>query len=289
VQNFWEVRKVYKLWVVCVPTNRPIARESWPDRVFPTEEVKFRAIAGEVKRLQAKGRPVLVGTRSVETSEKLSELLNQLGVPHQVLNARPEIADKEADIVAQAGRPGAVTIATNMAGRGTDIILGGNAEAKAWGKLKKKYASRLDVPRDEWNQVVHEIEEEDNLKELHQQVVAAGGLHVLGTERHEAIRIDRQLAGRAGRQGDPGSCQFFMSLEDELLEGLGPRRQEQLKQFGRNNADDEDYHWDKFLPLFHNAQRRIERRHYRQRVDLVIYEKNRQEILKDLGADPYVD
>jgi preprotein translocase subunit SecA len=288
-QNFWEVRKVYKLWVVCVPTNQPVIRENRPDRVYPTEDTKFRVIVDEVRRMRDKGRPVLVGTRSVEKSEKLSKLLVEAGINHQVLNARPEIADKEADVVAQAGRPGTITIATNMAGRGTDIILGGNAETIAWTHLRKKYAHRHDVPIEEWRRTVEEIEARQNLRELHEQVVQAGGLHVIGTERHEAIRIDRQLAGRAGRQGDPGSAQFFLSLEDELLEGLGPRRQEALKQVGRKYADDVSNSWQKHLSAFHRAQRRIERRHYRQRVDLVIYEKNRQEILKDLGADPYVD
>jgi preprotein translocase subunit SecA len=288
-QNFWEVRKVYKLWVVCVPTNRPVIRESMPDRVFPTEDTKLRAIVDEVRRARDEGRPVLVGTRSVEKSEKLGRLLVEANIPHQVLNARPEIADKEADIVAQAGRPGTVTIATNMAGRGTDIILGGNAETLAWTHLRKKYAHRHDVPIEEWRKTVEEIEARQNLKEQHEQVVQAGGLHVLGTERHEAIRIDRQLAGRAGRQGDPGSSQFFLSLDDELLEGLGPRRQAALKALGEKNEDDEEHDWQKLLPEFYRAQRRVERRHYRQRVDLVIYERNRQEILKDLGADPYVD
>lgn len=288
-QNLWEVRKVYKIWVVCVPTNRPVIREAWPDRVFPTEDRKFEAIVEEVKRLRAEGRPILVGSRSVEKSEKLSKLLIEAGIDHQVLNARPEIADKEADIVAQAGRPGTVTIATNMAGRGTDIILGGNAETIAWTHLRKKYAHRHDVPIEEWRQTVEEIEARQNLKEQHEQVVQAGGLHVLGTERHEAIRIDRQLAGRAGRQGDPGSCQFFLSLDDELLEGLGPRQENALKELGKNKEDDDSHPWQDYAPEFQRAQRRVERRHYRQRVDLVIYERNRQEILKDLGADPYVD
>jgi preprotein translocase subunit SecA len=289
VQNFWELRKVYKLWVVCVPTNRPVIRDALPDRVFATEDQKFRALVGDIKRLHEKGRPVLVGTRSVDKTERIGQLLAELNVPHQVLNARPEVADKEAEIVAQAGRPGTVTIATNMAGRGTDIILGGNAEALAWSRLRKKYNHRHDVPAEEWNRTLEEIEAEGNFKVLHDQVVQAGGLHVIGTERHEAIRIDRQLAGRAGRQGDPGSCQFFLSLEDELLEGLGPRRQQGLKALGQKYATEVEVPWDGYLPLFRRAQKRVERRHFRQRVDLVTYEKNRQEILKDLGADPYVD
>jgi preprotein translocase subunit SecA len=240
-QNFWEVRRVYKIWVVTVPTNRLMIREQWPDRVFPTEDVKFDAVAEEIRRLQELGRPVLVGTRSVEKSEKLSERLRHLGVEHQVLNAK--LHEQEAKIVEGAGEPGRVTIATNMAGRGTDIKLGPG-------------------------------------------VAEAGGLHVLGTERHEARRIDRQLAGRSARQGDPGSCQFFLALDDELLEGLGPVRQEHMRQTGLRGGN---VNWQKYAALFLRAQRRVERRHYRQRVDLMHYERQRQEILKDLGADPYVD
>ncbi len=241
LQNRWEIRRVYKIWVVCVPTNRPVIREQWPDRVFPNEEAKFNAVVEEVMRLKSLGRSVLIGTRSVEKSEKLSELLTAAGITHQVLNARQH--EQEAKIVAEAGLHGRVTIATNMAGRGTDI-----------------------KPAPE--------------------VLAAGGLHVLGTERHEALRIDRQLAGRAGRQGDPGSAQFFLSLEDELLEGLGPKKQEKWKEFGRRGGQRD---WDQYLYLFRRAQRRVERRHYKNRVDLLVHEKQRQEILKDLGADPYVD
>ena len=240
-QNWWEIRRVYKLWVVQVPTNRPVIRGQWPDRVFPTEEAKFDAVADEIVRLRALGRSVLVGTRSVDKSEKLSERLQKLGVDHQVLNAKQH--EREAQIVEQAGLSGRVTIATNMAGRGTDI-------------------------------------KPDPI------VLDAGGLHVLGTERHEALRIDRQLSGRSGRQGDPGSAQFFLSLEDELLEGLGPYRQETLKERGQQGGSVD---WQKFQTYFVKAQRRLEGRHYRQRLDLMMYEKQRQEILKDLGADPYVD
>jgi preprotein translocase subunit SecA len=240
-QNWWEIRRVYKIWVVCVPTNRPIQRAHWPDRVYPTEEAKFDAVVEEIVRLKAGGRAVLIGTRSVEKSEKLSEKLKAVGVEHQVLNAR--LHEQEAKIVEHAGEAGRVTIATNMAGRGTDI-------------------------------------------KPSREVIEAGGLHVLGTERHEALRIDRQLAGRSGRQGDPGSAQFFVSLEDELLEGLGESKQEALQQRGRRGGGEE---WDRYQPRFEKAQRRVERRHYRSRVDLLVHEKQRQEILKDLGADPYVD
>ncbi|HMC65248.1 MAG TPA: preprotein translocase subunit SecA [Gemmataceae bacterium] len=240
-QNFWELRRVYKLWVVRVPTNQPVIRQQWPDRVFATEDDKFDAIAAEVARLRDLGRAVLIGTRSVEKSEKLSVRLDKLGVEHQVLNAR--FHEQEAQVVARAGEPGRVTIATNMAGRGTDIKLGSG------------------VPE-------------------------VGGLHVLGTERHEARRIDQQLAGRSARQGDPGSCQFFLSLEDELLEGLGPKKQFALRARGQRGGD---FDTPAYQQLFLRAQRRLERRHFRQRVDLMMYEKQRQEILKDLGADPYVD
>jgi len=240
-QNWRELRRVYKLRVVCVPTNRPIIRQQWPDRVFPTEVAKFAAVVDEVQRLQASGRPVLIGTRSVEKSEVLSRRLEEAGIAHQVLNAKQH--GLEAQIVAEAGQAGRVTIATNMAGRGTDIKLGPG-------------------------------------------VAEAGGLHVLGTERHESIRIDRQLAGRSGRQGDPGSSQFLLCLEDELLEALGARRQEAYRALGRTG---QIQRWRKPHRIFTKAQRRLERRHYLQRVDLLLYERNRQDILKDLGADPYVD
>lgn len=285
-QNFWELRRVYKLWVVCVPTNRPCIREQLPDRVFPTEDAKFDAVVEEVKKKRAQGRPVLIGTRSVEKSEKLSQRLLLAGVDHQVLNARPDKYGKEAEIIAQAGRWGAVTIATNMAGRGTDILLGGNAEFLAWARLKDSYPTRLDVPADIWNRTVETIEATEKIHEERKLVARAGGLHVIGTERHEARRVDRQLVGRSARQGDPGSCQFFLSLEDELLEGLGQERQAELAEIGRRGGEQS---WDGYLQYFHTAQRRLENRHYRQRVDLMIYERQRQEILKDLGADPYVD
>ncbi len=168
-----------------------------------------------IRRIERRGRPILVGTVSIERSELISKMLDKKGIPHQVLNAKHH--QREAEIVAQAGRKGAVTIATNMAGRGTDIVLGGNPEALAWAQLQEKYATRLDVPQEEWDALVEEIEQQEKMKAEGREVAEMGGLHILGTERHEARRIDLQLRGRCGRQGDPGSSRFFLSLEDDLM------------------------------------------------------------------------
>lgn len=239
--NFWELRKVYKRWVTKVPTNRPVKRVQLTDAVYPTEQAKFEAAVAQIAAMLAQGRPVLVGTRTVDKSEKLSAMLKAAQIPHEVLNARQDA--RENDIVAQAGQRGKVTVATNMAGRGTDIKLGlGVAEC--------------------------------------------GGLHVLGTERHEAERIDRQLAGRAGRQGDPGTAQFLLCLEDQLLEGLGSKRFQSLRKLASSGATRP---WGVFRRLFKKAQRRLESKFYRQRLDLMNYDRQRQEMLQDLGADPYVD
>jgi preprotein translocase subunit SecA len=171
----------------------------------------------EVDDSDRRGRPMLIGTTDVEKSEKLSAMLKRRGIKHELLNAKPEFAAREAEIVAQAGRIGAVSIATNMAGRGTDIILGGNPETLAWARLKDKYPTRLDVPEDEWKRTVEEIESKEKMKEEGRRVAEMGGLHIIGTERHEARRIDNQLRGRAGRQGDPGSSRFYLSLQDDLM------------------------------------------------------------------------
>lgn len=169
----------------------------------------------QIKELHRRGRPVLIGTVSIEKSEQLSKQLEMRGIPHQVLNAKHH--GREAQIIAQAGRLGAVTIATNMAGRGTDIILGGNPETMAWAQLQDKYATRLDVPQSEWEALIAEIESREKMKEAGEQVRDIGGLYVIGTERHESRRIDLQLRGRCGRQGDPGSSRFYLSLEDDLM------------------------------------------------------------------------
>src|SRR5690606_25920723 len=197
---------IYGLEVVVIPTNRPIKRVDHPDAVFLNRAGKYRAVARELKEAHERGQPVLVGTTSIEVSELLSNELKKQGIPHEVLNAKQH--EREATIVAQAGRPGAITIATNMAGRGTDIVLGGSWENEAE-QLEKETGQPVDEAtlarlKAEW-------------KQRHDQVIAAGGLHIIGTERHESRRIDNQLRGRAGRQGDPGSSRFYLSLEDNLM------------------------------------------------------------------------
>ena len=241
VQNWKEIRRVYKLWVVQIPTNVAIKRKRMPDVVFATEDAKFDAIVAQTKKMREAGRPVLIGTRSVEKSEALSARLTAIGIPHRVLNARQD--KEEALIISQAGQQGTVTVATNMAGRGTDIKLGPG-------------------------------------------VAEAGGLHVVGTERHEAVRIDRQLLGRAGRQGDPGTGQMFLSMQDKLLEALSHERHLRLVALGKAGGN---RNWNEFRRLFIAAQRKTERKHYRQRLDLMHYERQRKELLGDLGADPFVD
>ncbi|MGA8069226.1 MAG: preprotein translocase subunit SecA, partial [Terriglobales bacterium] len=235
-----EFDKIYRLEVVVIPTNRELLRKENPDIVYRTEKEKYFAAADEIQRLHDSNQPVLVGTTSIEKSERLSELLKKKGIKHVVLNAKYH--EREAEIVAQAGRKGMVTIATNMAGRGTDILLGGNPEfmAKqecvkngiaqpiraAQGKIEAEvddsnrtvwyYAgNEFAVPTDQWNEIFARYKADTDQE--HKDVIAAGGLHIFGTERHEARRIDNQLRGRAGRQGDPGSSRFYLSLEDDLM------------------------------------------------------------------------
>ena len=191
-----EFYKIYRLEVVVVPTHRTMIRTDLPDLIYKTEAGKWNAVAQEIEDLYQSGRPVLVGTTSIESSEKLGGLLNRRGVPHQVLNAKQH--EREAHIIAEAGRPHAVTVATNMAGRGTDIVLGGNPTG-------------LELSEEEWQQE-------------HDRVIELGGLYVIGTEHHEARRIDNQLRGRSGRQGDGGTSRFYASLEDDLLRRFGGER-----------------------------------------------------------------
>jgi preprotein translocase subunit SecA len=221
-----EFEKTYELEVIPVPTNRPLIRDEYPDVVYRTEREKLNAVTDEIRELSGQGRPILVGTTSIGKSEKLSQLLKRSGVRHVVLNAKYH--EMEAEIVAQAGRKGAVTIATNMAGRGTDILLGGNPEYLAKVALKKKKIEPGEEPEGLWEELLEKAKAE-TAKE-HGEVVAAGGLHILGTERHESRRIDNQLRGRAGRQGDPGSSRFFLSLEDDLMRIFGSDRISNLMQ-----------------------------------------------------------
>jgi preprotein translocase subunit SecA len=235
-----EFDKIYKLQVMVIPTNRPLLRVENADIVYRTEKEKYFAVADEIQKISVEGRPILVGTTSIEKSERLSDLLKRKQVKHVVLNAK--FHEKEAEIVAQAGRLNAVTIATNMAGRGTDILLGGNPDSMARQELVKKgIAQQLRTaggevalegdtsestvfyyngqeykcPLDKWNDTFNKYKKDTDAE--HERVVATGGLHILGTERHEARRIDNQLRGRAGRQGDPGSSRFYLSLEDDLM------------------------------------------------------------------------
>ena len=208
-----EFNKIYKLEVVVVPPNRPMIRMDYPDVVYRTEPEKFRAVVEEIRELHEQGQPVLVGTISIEKSERLSGLLKKAGVKHVVLNAKYH--EREAEIVAQAGRRGSVTIATNMAGRGTDIVLGGNAEFLARERLHKQNVDLAALTQEEWERALNEVDQE--FQQGREQGIAAGGRHILGTERHESRRIDNQLRGRSGRQGDVGSSRFYLSLEDDLM------------------------------------------------------------------------
>ena len=219
-----EFSKIYNLDVVVIPTNRPMIRVEHPDIVYRTEEEKFRNAAKLIKELNEKGQPVLVGTISVEKSEKLSAILKKMGVKHEVLNAKNH--EREAYIVAQAGRKGAVTVSTNMAGRGTDILLGGNPEYLTREQLRKQGKDPDQVSKEEWDAVYQQVKEQTDRE--HDEVVALGGLYIVGTERHESRRIDNQLRGRAGRQGDPGESRFFLSLQDDLLRIFGGERIQNL-------------------------------------------------------------
>jgi preprotein translocase subunit SecA len=236
-----ELRKVYKLRVVPIPTNRPSIRERWPTLVFGTADEKWAYLVEEVRRVHEQGRPVLIGTRSIDKSEHLSKLLSAEGVAHQVLNAKNLAA--EAEIVKSAGAEGRVTVATNMAGRGTDIKLGAG-------------------------------------------VAELGGLHVICTEMHDAARIDRQLIGRCGRQGDPGTYRQYLALDDDILSvGFGPKTAAGYKAAGAKAEGP----LPRYEKLFRQAQRRVERRHFRDRRKLMYFVKQRKKMLTQMGQDPYLD
>jgi preprotein translocase subunit SecA len=237
-----ELHKIYRLRVIPIPTNRPAIRQQLPARVFGAADAKWSAIVDEVVQLHAEGRPILIGTRSIDKSEHLSRMLRLVGIEHQVLNAH-QVAE-EADIVARAGVRDRVTVSTNMAGRGTDIKLG---------------------------EGVHEL----------------GGLHVICTEMHDSARIDRQLIGRCGRQGDPGTFRQYLALDDEILQsGLGPKKGERLKSQGERQPDRS---FDSLVGLFRKAQKKIEKRHFVDRKVLMYHEKERKKIQHQMGQDPYLD
>ena len=245
-----EFRSIYKMDVVQIPTNKPTQRKDMDDAVYKNVEAKFKAVVEQVVEVHKTGQPILIGTISIETSEMLSDMLKRRGVKHEVLNAKNH--EKEAEIVAQAGRFGAVTIATNMAGRGTDIILGGNPEIMTVKEMKKRgyedhliaessgFSATDDEEIIEARKLYQEIlaQKKLELKEEQEKVKEAGGLFILGTERHESRRIDNQLRGRAGRQGDPGTTRFFISLEDELMRLFGSERiQGMVEKLGMEEDD----------------------------------------------------
>nr|WP_024307037.1 MULTISPECIES: preprotein translocase subunit SecA [unclassified Pseudomonas] len=251
----FEFRQIYGLDVMVIPTNKPIARKDFNDLVYLTQEEKYQAIIADIKECQAQGRPILVGTATIETSEYVSQLLNKEGIEHKVLNAK--FHDKEAEIIAQAGRPGALTIATNMAGRGTDILLGGNWEVEV---------AALENPTDEQ---IAQIKAE--WQKRHQQVIEAGGLHVIASERHESRRIDNQLRGRAGRQGDPGSSRFYLSLEDNLMRIFASDRVKNfMKALGMQSGEAIEHRM--VTNAIEKAQRKVEGRNFDMRKQLLEFD-----------------
>jgi preprotein translocase subunit SecA len=264
-----EFANIYKLDVAVIPTNQEMIRRDFSDVIYRTEREKWDAVVNEIKELHEKGQPVLVGTVSVENSEMISAALKKVRVPHNVLNAKPEHAGREADIVAQAGRKGQVTIATNMAGRGTDILLGGNPEFLARKYLKEKEINPDDATPGQWEAALGRAKEVTEVE--HQEVVKAGGLHILGTERHESRRIDNQLRGRSGRQGDPGSSRFYLSLEDDLMRIFGGER---IKGLMLRLGMDEGVPIESRLvsKRIEGAQKSVEGRNFTARKQLLEYD-----------------
>jgi preprotein translocase subunit SecA len=274
-----EFAKIYNLDVIVVPTNKKNIRKDSEDVVYKTEREKFSALCGEIEDRHKKGQPILVGTVSVAKSEVVSSLLKKRGVPHNVLNAKHH--QREAEIVAQAGRKGAVTISTNMAGRGTDILLGGNPDMMA----KHELGPEPDAPMDGEEEAAFEErrrEWERNLKALidqlkvqtareHDEVVAVGGLHIVGTERHESRRIDNQLRGRGGRQGDPGSSIFYLSLEDDLMRIFGSERiSRMMETLGMKEGEQIEHRW--LSKAIENAQKKVEAHNFDIRKNLLEYD-----------------
>ncbi|HVJ63468.1 MAG TPA: SEC-C metal-binding domain-containing protein, partial [Tahibacter sp.] len=277
----FEFQSIYGLEVIVIPTNRPTVRKDSPDLVFLKHQPKWNAIVEDIRECQKRKQPVLVGTASIEASEFLSRMLQKEGVKHEVLNAKQH--EREAHIVAQAGRPGAVTIATNMAGRGTDIVLGGSLEAELAELPADAKETERNRIKDEW-------------KKRHDEVLAAGGLHIVGTERHESRRIDNQLRGRSGRQGDPGSSRFYLSLEDNLMRIFSPDWVSKwMKIFGMKEDDALE---DRMVSRqIEKVQRKVEQHNFDIRKNLlefddvandqrkVIYEQRNELLDQDDFAD----
>ena len=284
-----EFREIYKLDVIEIPTNKPVARNDLDDQIYKTEKGKYNAVIDQIVECHEKGQPVLVGTISIERSEMLAAMLKKRGVPHEVLNAKYH--DKEAEIVAQAGKKGAVTIATNMAGRGTDIVLGGNPEYAAKTQMRKAGFSEELIAESTGHAETDDaelIEARKKFSELFEQyraatkdeakeVCDAGGLYILGTERHESRRIDNQLRGRAGRQGDPGESRFFLSLEDDLLRLFGGDRVQKVMTL-LGFEEDQPIQTKMLTNTIENAQRKVEGRNFATRKSVLQFDDvmNRQ-------------
>ncbi|NCP79874.1 MAG: preprotein translocase subunit SecA, partial [Gallionella sp.] len=258
----FEFQSIYGLETVIVPPNRPTIRSDLMDKVFLTAQEKYTAVIADIRDCHERGQPVLVGTTSIETSELLSGLLEKAKLPHRVLNAKQHA--HEAEIVAQAGRPGMVTIATNMAGRGTDIVLGGNVE-------KPIELVRMDESLDEAAREQRIAALRSEWQPVHEQVIASGGLHIIGTERHESRRVDNQLRGRAGRQGDPGSSRFYLSLEDPLLRIFASDRVAAImNKFKLPEGEAIEHSW--VTRAIENAQRKVEARNFDMRKQILEYD-----------------
>ena len=254
-----EFKQIYNLKVIEVPTNRPVIRIDMPDVVYMTTRAKYKAIGDKIKELYEKGQPVLVGTASIQHSEEVSELLKKLRIPHEILNAKHH--EREAEIIAQAGRYKTVTIATNMAGRGTDIKLGGDPDSFA-SKVAEKGTEEYDE--------IFKVYQRD-CEENKEKVIKAGGLFILGTERHESRRIDNQLRGRAGRQGDPGTSEFYLSLDDDLMRLFGGDKLKSMMKV-LNIGEYEEIRHKQISKQIENAQKRIESRNFSSRKSLIEYD-----------------
>lgn len=261
-----EFAEIYNLGVTVIPTNKPVIRQDLPDQIYKTQVAKENAVVREILDKNAKGQPVLVGTVSVEKSERISNLLTKMGIKHNVLNAKFHM--KEADVVAQAGRKGTITIATNMAGRGTDIVLGGNPEKLAFAEAEATMEF-VDTESPEFKEILDKYEK--ICAEEKKEVLAAGGLHIVGTERHESRRIDNQLRGRSGRQGDPGSSRFFLSLEDDLMRIFGSERLSTvMSRLGLE--DDQPIEHKLISKSIENAQKKVEAHNFSIRKNVLEYD-----------------